>query len=101
MTVQNFDAEGAKKYFIVCVPTVYGKLFPRLLCCPDYQYFDPLHVDGCVKQGYHPPQPAHLPQYSHPVEHIPPVYYPKTYQAHHHPPPHNPTLRPHHLLGVV
>ena len=25
VTVQNFDAVQARKYFIVCVPTVYGK----------------------------------------------------------------------------
>ena len=59
MTVQNFDAVLAKKYFIVCVPTIYGKLFPRLICCPDYEYFDPFHVDGCLREHYpHPPPPV-------------------------------------------
>ena len=35
-------------YFIVCIPSDHGKLFPRLVGCPDLQYFDPLHVEGCV-----------------------------------------------------
>ena len=52
----RFDALLAKKYFVVCVPTVYDKLFPRLICCPDHEFFDPFHVDGCV----HPlPPPPH------------------------------------------
>ena len=63
VTVKNFDAALAKKYFIVCVPTIHGKLFPRLICCPDHQYFDPFHVDGCVYDHHHPPpaQPGYLP----------------------------------------
>ena len=56
----NFDAVLAKKYFIVCVPTVYGKLFPRLLCCPDHEFFDPFHLDGCVHEPYLPPPPHPL-----------------------------------------
>ena len=59
MTAHNFDAVLAKKYFIVCVPTVYGKLFPRLLCCPDHEFFDPFHLDGCVHEHY--PHPTPLP----------------------------------------
>jgi len=48
VTVQNFDAFLAKKFFVVCVPTPYGKLYPRLICCPDHTFFDPFHIDGCV-----------------------------------------------------
>lgn len=48
VTVQNFDNFLARKFFVVCVPTVYGKLFPRLICCPDHTFFDPFHIDGCV-----------------------------------------------------
>jgi hypothetical protein len=48
VTVQNFDAFLAKKFFVVCVPTIYGKLYPRLICCPDHTFFDPFHIDGCV-----------------------------------------------------
>ena len=51
----SFDAVMARKYFIVCVPTTYGKLFPRLICCPDHQFFDPFHLDGCVLE--HPVAP--------------------------------------------
>ena len=63
VTVQNFDTFLAKKFFVVskhnpswlfstytpcsiiitdictlqvCVPTIYGKLYPRLICCPDH-----------------------------------------------------------------
>jgi hypothetical protein len=57
VTAHNFDAVLAKKYFIVCVPTVYGKLFPRLLCCPDHEFFDPFHLDGCVHEHYLYPTP--------------------------------------------
>ena len=60
VTVHNFDAVLAKKYFVVCVPTVYGKLFPRLICCPDHHYFDPLHIDGCVHE-FNPPLPPPPP----------------------------------------
>ena len=67
VTVQNFDAVLAKKYFIVCVPTIYEKLFPRLICCPDHEYFDPFHVDGCVHEHYpHPPPPPPLPHHALP-----------------------------------
>jgi len=48
VTVQNFDAFLAKKFFVVCVPTIFGKLYPRLICCPDHTFFDPFHIDGCV-----------------------------------------------------
>ena len=34
VTAHNFDAVLAQKYFIICVPTVYGRLFPRLISCP-------------------------------------------------------------------
>ena len=37
VTAHNFDAFLAKKYFIICVPTVYGRWFPRLIHCPDNQ----------------------------------------------------------------
>ena len=37
MTAHNFDAVLAQKYFIICVPTAYGKLFPRLISCPDHK----------------------------------------------------------------
>ena len=53
----KFDAVLAKKYFIVCVPTVYGKLFPRLICCPDHEIFDPFHLDGCIHEPHPPPPP--------------------------------------------
>jgi len=59
----NFDAVLAKKYFIVCVPTVYDKLFPRLICCPDYEFFDPFHIDGCIHPPPPPPPPPSPPQY--------------------------------------
>ena len=60
----GFDALLAKKYFVVCVPTVYEKLFPRLICCPDHEFFDPFHVDGCVHPlppPPPPPRPTYLP----------------------------------------
>ena len=59
----NFDAVLAKKYFIVCVPTVYDKLFPRLICCPEHEFFDPFHIDGCVHPHPLPPPtpPPYLP----------------------------------------
>ena len=37
VTAHNFDAVLAQKYFIICVPTVYGRLFPRLISCPDHK----------------------------------------------------------------
>ena len=61
----NFDAVLAKKYFIVCVPTLYDKLFPRLICCPEHEFFDPFHVDGCVHPL--PPPPPPPPQYFPPL----------------------------------
>jgi len=75
VSVQNFDAVLAKKYFVVCVPTIYGKLFPRLICCPDFQFFDPFHIDGCLYPDYPPPPqyPPH-PPLSYPTPIPPPSY---------------------------
>ena len=30
------------------MPTAYGRWFPRLLNCPENQFFNPDHVDGCL-----------------------------------------------------
>ena len=48
VTTHNFDAFLAKKYFIICVPTAYGRWFPRLITCPDDQFFNPDHIEGCL-----------------------------------------------------
>ena len=100
VTAHNFDAVLAQKYFIICVPRVYGRLFPRLLSCPNHkvdgcgancrlhhfpclQHFDSNHIDGCVGPGGSldiplppppPPPPSPAPVAAGAVRLPPPVF---------------------------
>ena len=97
VTAHNFDAVLAQRYFIICVPTVYERMFPRLISCPDqevsregkvvcfsilkyFQHFDPNHIDGCVGSGHAeeaappPPPPPPAPPVAQSSRLPPPVF---------------------------
>ena len=63
--VLNCDNQAAS-YFIVCTPTRYGKLFPRLTNCPSRGRFDPSLPLGCPIPPPPPPEPLQPPTYGSP-----------------------------------
>ena len=83
VTVHNFDAVEARTYFIVCVPTLYGRMYPRLLSCPDHHHFDPQHIDGCISDFHHDPQePVAAASYETLVHHEPLAHHEHVHQDH-------------------